>query len=195
MNPLTSKREDWSYIIHGQYDVSHIANMVYNFDKEWEIDTYRQTIYKTHADTRCLNVKKMRIEWVLGTPGFTETVYYFEEGPAKNQIDFIIKDLEEKNNGRLINFEIVGMNPNSRIRTHRDRGDTVYYARRIHVPIITNPDVFFTVGGNEIHMETGIAYEINNARWHSARNRSNLERVHFIMDIMPNEYCGTIDFR
>lgn len=194
MNTLRSKKEDWSYIEHGSYDVEDIANMINDFDEEWYFDTSRQEMYKTHADTKCITVQSIRLGWVIGTFTISKKLFKIQDQAAKTQIESIVKDLEEKNNGKLVNFEIVSLSGNCRIRTHRDRGDFVYFGRRIHVPVITNPKALFTVAGNEIHMEKGTAYEINNARWHSVTNKSNEDRVHLIFDILPNEYCKTVQF-
>jgi len=178
MNTLRSKRENWSYIEHGLYSVDRIAQMIENFDYEWGIDTSRQEKYKTHADTRCLTVQSISLYWVVGNPAVSKKLFEIKDQAAKEEIDYIVKDLEEKNDGKLVNFEIVSLNGNCRIRTHRDRGDFVYYGRRIHVPIITNPGALFTVAGNQIHMEKGKAYEINNAKWHSVI--TNLHKKEYI---------------
>lgn len=194
MNTLRSKRENWSYIQHGSYSVDQIERMIKNFNDEWFIDTSRQKRYKTHADTKCLTVQSISLYWVVGNPTISKKLFEIKDTAAKKQIDFIVKDLEQKNDGKLVNFEIVSLHGNCRIRTHRDRGDFVYYGRRIHVPIITNPQALFTVAGDEIHMEKGKAYEINNAKWHSVINKSSEERIHLILDILPNEYARTVQF-
>jgi hypothetical protein len=40
---------------------------------------------------------------------------------------------------------------------------------------------------NTIHMKEGIWYEINNQLPHSVLNGSNVDRVHMIVDILPDE--------
>ena len=37
-------------------------------------------------------------------------------------------------------------------------------------------------------MATGECWEINNTRLHSVENNSDIDRVHLLIDIMPNKY-------
>jgi tetratricopeptide (TPR) repeat protein len=60
---------------------------------------------------------------------------------------------------------------------------------RIHLPIVTNEDVVFHVGGEEINMHAGELWEINNGTVHGVENRGTEDRIHLIVDWMPN-YAG-----
>jgi quercetin dioxygenase-like cupin family protein len=68
------------------------------------------------------------------------------------------------------------------IPPHKDSGRSLTKCRRIHIPIITNPKVMFTVGDITINMLEGSAYEINNQLKHSVTNKGE-DRVHMIIDI------------
>ena len=64
------------------------------------------------------------------------------------------------------------------------------HSHRIHLSIITNDEVWFTVGNETIHMREGELYEINNRRMHSVKNAGSEDRVHLIMDyVLPGEKC------
>jgi Flp pilus assembly protein TadD len=54
------------------------------------------------------------------------------------------------------------------------------------MPIVTNGDVVFHVGGQEINMQAGELWEINNGTVHGVDNRGTEDRVHLIVDWMPN---------
>jgi aspartyl/asparaginyl beta-hydroxylase (cupin superfamily) len=43
-------------------------------------------------------------------------------------------------------------------------------------------------------MLEGNLYEINNIKWHNVKNLSNENRVHLIVDVLPNEYTEKIRF-
>jgi aspartyl/asparaginyl beta-hydroxylase (cupin superfamily) len=60
-------------------------------------------------------------------------------------------------------------------------------ARRNHVPIITSGNVIFGVGSERVNMQIGECWEINNYRFHWVDNNSDIDRVHLLVDIMPNE--------
>ena len=66
---------------------------------------------------------------------------------------------------------------------------------RIHVPIITNDEVVFSVGGEELNMREGEMWEINNATLHAVENRSEQDRIHLIVDWVPNSTVRPEDKR
>lgn len=57
---------------------------------------------------------------------------------------------------------------------------------RIHIPIITHPDVRFKCDGEEVHMAAGEAWIFDNWRRHSVENNSDITRVHLVIDT-----CGS----
>ena len=81
--------------------------------------------------------------------------------------------------------------------------DSHYHWRthlRIHVPVITNPEVGFTCGGETIHMAAGECWVFDSFRWHEVHNRGRERRVHLVLDTVVTErlwdmidaaQCGT----
>jgi hypothetical protein len=68
--------------------------------------------------------------------------------------------------------------------------DTHYHWRthlRIHVPIITNPQVEFTCGGETVHMAPGECWVFDSFRWHEVHNRGQERRVHLVLDTVVTE--------
>jgi Aspartyl/Asparaginyl beta-hydroxylase len=66
-----------------------------------------------------------------------------------------------------------------------DHVDIHYYWRthlRIHIPVITNPDVGFTCDGETIHMGAGDCYILDSFYRHSVANRGSEMRVHLVLD-------------
>lgn len=63
--------------------------------------------------------------------------------------------------------------------------DIHYYWRthlRIHIPVITNPDVGFTCDGETIHMAAGDCWILDSFYKHSVANRGSETRVHLVLD-------------
>ena len=63
--------------------------------------------------------------------------------------------------------------------------DTHYYWRthlRIHIPVVTNPDVAFTCDGGTTHMEAGECWILDSFYRHSVANRGREMRVHLVFD-------------
>lgn len=77
---------------------------------------------------------------------------------------------------------IAKMTSMSRIERHRDCNPY----RRVHIPILTNPNVIFTVDEVDFHMETGGIYELDESKFHSVVNNGAEDRHHLIIDYLPD---------
>ena len=63
--------------------------------------------------------------------------------------------------------------------------DIHYYWRthlRIHIPVITNPQVGFTCAGETIHMHAGECWLLDSFFRHSVANRGSETRIHLVLD-------------
>jgi hypothetical protein len=63
--------------------------------------------------------------------------------------------------------------------------DTHYYWRthlRLHIPVITNPAVLFTCGGETVHMEAGECWAFDSFRRHRVENKGTEQRIHLVLD-------------
>lgn len=73
-----------------------------------------------------------------------------------------------------------------RIDEHYDSGSTNYLTHKIHVPILTNDQVLFSIGDESFHMKVGNAYEVNNVERHGVVNAGESDRVHFIFEVFDD---------
>ncbi len=65
---------------------------------------------------------------------------------------------------------------------------------RIHMPVITNPQVEFTCGGETVHMAPGECWVFDSFRWHEVHNRGSERRVHLVLDtVVPSALWDLID--
>jgi hypothetical protein len=69
------------------------------------------------------------------------------------------------------------------IDPHSDIGVSNHLAHKIHVPLVTNPQVWFQVGAERFQLATGFAYELNNLEVHSVVNRGDEDRIHLIFEL------------
>lgn len=77
---------------------------------------------------------------------------------------------------------LLTMEPGQVHPAHRDemRDDWLV---RLHVPIVTNPGVVFTMDDGEHRMKVGAAYEFNTLAAHAVVNGGKTPRVHFVLDV------------
>ena len=63
--------------------------------------------------------------------------------------------------------------------------DSHYYWRthwRIHIPVVTNPGVQFTCGGETVHMAAGECWVFDSFRSHKVHNGGVEQRIHLVLD-------------
>lgn len=194
MSNLPSKRTGWGFIDLGPVEITAIKKELEQYYSQWLVDTSRQESFETHEHTFMFAIRQFDYMYTLGEVADCTSQASLETKEANIELDNIIRVLESAAGGKAIRVEFISMNPNSRVRTHKDRSDVLYVARRFHVPIKTNSLVLFMSGQEIRHLELGHAYELNNINYHSVVNGSKEPRIHLIIDVLPNEYTENIRF-
>ena len=81
--------------------------------------------------------------------------------------------------------------PGSIIKEHRD--DDLSFEQgtvRLHVPVITNPEVEFRLNGSRVVMAAGSAWYLRLSDPHSVANRGRTDRVHLVIDAVANDWLA-----
>lgn len=185
---MDKSQEDFNFRHHCRYNVDEIKKHIFNFSNEWLIDTSRQDNYYMHNNTESYFIYKSSIKWNKNSSLPVEVKT--NDIKLKELIEPIVKDLEVLHNGTRANVLFIKLKANSDVKGHRDSGEYLLTARRHHIPIVTSDNTLFSVGLEKINMKVGECWEINNARFHSVENGSNIDRVHLLIDIMPNKELG-----
>jgi hypothetical protein len=185
---MRKQEEDFNLRKHAQYDVDKIKDYVKNFTNEWLLDTKRQEMSNTHKDTNTYYVYRNNLMWKIGQEFVTNKVSNDEY--LLELLEPIIKDLERIHDGVRANVLIIKLKAKESIPMHEDSGDYLMLSRRNHIPVITTGDVVFGVGSERVNMQQGECWEINNYRLHWVDNDSEIDRVHLLIDIMPNTEIG-----
>ena len=88
---------------------------------------------------------------------------------------------------------LLRLGPNSEIKEHVDN-DTSYEDGffRIHVPILTNSEVFFYVDKKRVPMKMGECWYANFQLPHSVENKSDEPRIHLTIDCIRNEWSDKL---
>jgi hypothetical protein len=117
-------------------------------------------------------------------PALKMAADHFDDSPTGREL------FDEYGMGYFVRANLVGLKPGGEITEHTDNNFSLVHSHRLHLPIITNEEVEFTVGDETINMKEGELYEINNRHLHSVRNAASTNRVHLIMDyVIPGEKC------
>ena len=170
---------NFNFKMCGNGDVSLLKDNLTELD--WNEHVIRQNLYNAHKDTQTLEIM-----WDLGSLK-TNKIGKIHSNYYKLDMELFlekIKPIYELNYGygRFIRVLIVKLKANSNVAPHVDGGYSLMTAKRTHIPIITNSDVIFTVGGETKYLKEGEIWEIDNSKQHSVNNNSDVDRVHLIID-------------
>lgn len=72
--------------------------------------------------------------------------------------------------------------PGAEVPTHADINYHWFSRVRVHIPVLTRPEVSFHCGGEKVHMAPGEAWIFDNWRLHRVDNPTHEERIHFVAD-------------
>lgn len=83
----------------------------------------------------------------------------------------------------------------AQIHEHRDYDlDGEAADLRLHVPLLSPPQVDFMLDGQRIPMAAGECWFLDLARRHSVHNRDSTARIHLVVDCRPGPWiCGLIE--
>jgi len=144
----------------------------------WLDDETRQKSFEQHKQTQSLVM--------LFSNTWPDPVVERRKGwdliaePATALMDRIIAE-HYPPGGRVIRAMAAKLMAGGRIVLHKDGHPSFAAAHRIHVPLVTNPDVDFVIRGVSNYLEEGVAYEVSNLDYHAVTNRG-ADRIHFIFD-------------
>ena len=132
----------------------------------------------------------------LVTPGGAPTDDV--EGPMRPTSDLLgcpyIMQIMAELDGVWGRSRLMGLASGGQVPEHVDAH---YYWRthlRIHIPVVTNPGVTFTCGGETVRMAAGECWVFDSFRWHEVHNRGDEPRIHLVLDTVPTErLLGLID--
>lgn len=77
---------------------------------------------------------------------------------------------------------LMGLGAGCTVPEHRDINYHWYNRVRIHIPVITNPDVLFYCGDTHVHMGAGETWIFDSWKPHRVENSSDENRVHLVID-------------
>ena len=98
-----------------------------------------------------------------------------------------IMDIMSELDGVWGRSRLMGLGPGAQVPRHVD---SHYYWRthwRIHIPIITNPQVSFRCGHEAVHMAAGECWMFDSFRWHQVENGGAEQRIHLVLDTVGSK--------
>ena len=159
-------------------------------EEEWNKDTVvrnsKEKVDNTNLDTRALMLKYKST--AATGPGFVD--YEKNDVEILNKLQPILKQIvsDIKKFYRYENLKLTAilfseLKKGGIIPEHSDAGKMLTTHHRIHIPLVSDPAVKFTLDHKDYYLEPGHGYEINNQLTHEVRNESNIDRIHMLIDL------------
>jgi hypothetical protein len=149
-------------------------------EQDWSVSD-RQTVFDIHQKTK--SIKIIFEDMSHTVPEKTEFHSQFESvlKPVLTQLQKAFGE-----DGTFVRIILARLEAGAQIEHHVDKGYSLLNSNRVHIPLITNKDVAFYVGGETKNLQAGEIWEINNATVHAVHNKSKHDRVHLIIDWTPS---------
>jgi hypothetical protein len=91
----------------------------------------------------------------------------------------------------LTAVRLLRLSAGSSIRQHRDyRLGYEDGEVRLHIPVVTNPDVVFFLAGQRVSMQEGECWYLNVNLPHRVDNQSTTARIHLVIDCVVNDWLA-----
>ena len=176
----------------GELDVSGLKQTVSTInDAKWaEYSERQQTYSDIHQYTQTIGLiydSDMRHK-----DGTVHPIYHELEDlvkPVENHIAAFYRQqkphiLESRRDQKpyFARIILVMLKAGGVISKHKDGSPSMRRCHRIHLPLVTNPEVIFDVGEASVSMAEGELWEINNRREHAVANNGDRDRIHIILD-------------
>ncbi|WP_298737394.1 aspartyl/asparaginyl beta-hydroxylase domain-containing protein [uncultured Chitinophaga sp.] len=161
-----------------------------------ELEAVLQEEWPLHFNTRDFNGDWRSIS-LRSVSGASKDIYAHANGaysdtPVLTRMPYVKEILDawqcEKEAVRLLSLA-----PGSVIKPHRDPGcsyDDGHF--RIHIPIITNPQVQFILEDEQLPLKAGECWYMNFSATHSIINNGSSARIHLVIDGIRNSWTDEL---
>lgn len=167
------------------FDIKKMQSEVMSFNTQDWIPHFNQGYYKgdwSAIPLRSVNGDKTRIfPDPTGTQQLANTIHMENCVYLKQIVDSFLCDKRE--------IRLLKLSSGSNIKEHSDF-DLSYEDGevRLHIPIITNPDMEFLLDRKRVIMNEGECWYLNFNLKHSVANNGATDRVHLVIDCILNEW-------
>lgn len=144
-----------------------------NYEGEWSALALRASATAKHP-----------IQMIYPAPGVTE----FVDTPWRARMPALSAVIDAFQSP-VRTVRLMRLAAGSVIKEHEDLDlDVADGFARIHVPIVTNPEVDFRLNGQRVILAPGEAWYLRLADPHSVTNGGDSARVHLVVDLVVNDW-------
>lgn len=183
-----------SFLIGTDIKLSEELLAFFNEDKNkdlWLISNHRQMTTHALRNTQSIMLRKLKLSQLLPTTraynevmeiedcGLFEQYPIFLHTTQRIEKMFFDAGVKQVEYGRIFFSKLLA---HSDIDEHIDRGKYFSYYDRFHFVIDTPKDCVFSIRNQDIYLQQGGFYYVNNHVPHWLANRGNFDRINLIID-------------
>ncbi len=169
-------------LLHDSFDIGPIKERVLQFPEAKWLESERERRFDVHRDTQALLA--IHFEDHKYTSPDVRELYHVMQAELQPLLEHIAEFYQD--NGFVVRLIFAKLLAGGKIPRHADGGFSLMNSHRIHIPLVSNEQNIFFVNGEEKNMQVGEIWEINNESVHMVENRSDEDRIHLIVDWIPN---------
>ena len=169
-------------LVNRDFDIRPLREKVMQITDDVWAESDRAERFQVHQDTQ--SVILIKFAGGLDNEPEIQPHYAEFEEQLRPVVDHIASYYQD--NGFVLRILLAKLRASGRIDEHVDIGYSLLNVHRIHIPVITNEHIVFYVGGTTAQMRAGEFWEIDNGQKHAVENNGAEDRVHLIVDWMPN---------
>ncbi len=168
--------------LHDSVDAQPLARKLAAVPPATWLESERERRFDVHRDTQAL--LGIHFEDFNYTKPDVRELYHDFQNELEPLVDHIADYYQD--NGFVVRLIFAKLLAGGKIPRHADGGFSLMNSHRVHIPIVTNERNVFFVDGEQKNMRVGEMWEINNELQHMVENRSDEDRIHLIIDWIPN---------
>ena len=148
-----------------------------NYDGDWSVIPLRGPKGAAHP-----------VMMIYPAPGVTD----FEDTPFLERTPYF-REVLGAFECSVLAARLMRLAPGSVIKEHNDL-DLGFESgtARVHVPVVTNPEVEFLLNGTPVTMTAGSAWCLRLSDPHSVTNRGCSARVHLVVDLVADAWLAAL---
>lgn len=177
-NPFKIIKEDVNY-------TEELKSFIKEIEYDWDTWSYRQKVYEPHVST-----KSIPVYWSVESEILNNVIKININKKYESILKILYDDLNffcKEFDGSVIKIILSKLPKNQIISPHIDSGFLLVNSHRLHLPIITNSKVIFNINEIDYQMSENTWYEFDNTKPHFVLNNSEEDRIHLMVDIIPNK--------
>ncbi len=175
------------------FDVAPLLEEISSVPKAWDLATGRQDKIRVQREAKAIPVRGIVKSKIQGRKRrdvhesrWTSTSTSFPRARK------FLEDLAAETNSELSRGKIVLLPPGRRVHPHIDRGEYYRLRNRYHLILQSAAGSWMRAGDEEVRMQAGELWWFDNDQVHEAHNDGELDRIHFIFELLPRERLALI---